>query len=133
MRYTPYWENLTVFLPKTAYLIYFNSIIYPPGSKSEALRLGVHLILLYFIRISLLSAEIIFLFGCGCGCGWRTFFVFKSLDNNMVYTSYIDVYFCICKNVQANFVMGLNIFTSWRPYPTKTKIPICRTIFQKSF
>ena len=28
------------------------SNIYPPGSKCEALRLGVHLILLYFIRIS---------------------------------------------------------------------------------
>ena len=25
---------------------------YPPGSKREALQLGVHLILLYFIRIS---------------------------------------------------------------------------------
>ena len=36
---------------------------YPPGSKSEALQLGVHLILLYFIRISLLSAEIFFLSG----------------------------------------------------------------------
>ena len=35
---------------------------YPPGpgSKSEALQLGVHLILLYFIRISLLSAETFF-------------------------------------------------------------------------
>ena len=38
---------------------------YPPGSKSVALQLGVHLILLYFIRISLLSAETFFLFG-----GW---------------------------------------------------------------
>ena len=28
--------------------------IFPPGSKCEALRLGVHLILLYLIRISLL-------------------------------------------------------------------------------
>ena len=27
--------------------------IYPPGSKSKALRIGVHLIFLYFIRISL--------------------------------------------------------------------------------
>ena len=33
---------------------------YPPGSKSVALQLGVHLILLYFIRISLLSAETFF-------------------------------------------------------------------------
>ena len=47
---------------------------YPPGSKSEALQLGVHLILLYFIRISLLLRRLflflwwvvdgITLFGC---------------------------------------------------------------------
>ena len=36
---------------------------YPPGSKSEALQLGVYLILLYFIRIILLSAETFFDFG----------------------------------------------------------------------
>jgi len=36
---------------------YSESGFYPPGSKSVALQLGVHLILLYFIRISLLSAE----------------------------------------------------------------------------
>ena len=41
----------------------------PAGSKCEALRLGVHLILLYFIRILLLTPKIIFLFRCGCGCG----------------------------------------------------------------
>ena len=45
------------------------------------------------IRISLLMTKIFVLF-CGCGCGWRTFFVFKSLYNNMIYTSYIDVYVC---------------------------------------
>ena len=38
--------------------------IYPPGSKSEALRLGVHLILLYFIRISLLTPKTFYVFGC---------------------------------------------------------------------
>ena len=32
--------------------------------------------------------------GCGCGCGWGTFFVFKSLDNNMIYSSCIDIYLC---------------------------------------
>ena len=33
---------------------------------------------------------------CGVGFwfGWRTFFVFKSFDNNMVYTFDIDVYVC---------------------------------------
>ena len=30
---------------------------YPPGSKSVALQLGVHLILLYFIRILILGAK----------------------------------------------------------------------------
>ena len=44
------------------------SMNYPPWSKSEALQLGVHLILLYFIRISLLSAEIFYL-GVGVGGG----------------------------------------------------------------
>ena len=37
------------------------------------------------------------LFWCGWWVvtgGWRTFFVFKSLDNNMVYTFDIDVYVC---------------------------------------
>ena len=43
---------------------------YPPGSKSVALQLGVHLILLYFIRISLLSAETFFLFWLMVGGGW---------------------------------------------------------------
>ena len=73
--------------------------IYPPWSECEALRLGVHLILLYFIRISLLYPESFFLFcwcwcwcWCGCGCGWRTFFVFKSLDINIIYSLDRDVY-----------------------------------------
>ena len=42
-----------------------NGQFYPPGSKSEALKLGVHLILLYFIRTSLLSAETFFYFDGG--------------------------------------------------------------------
>ena len=66
----------------------FGNIIYPPGSKSVALQLGVHLILLYFIRISLLCAETFF-FILMVGGGWwmgPTFWFFKSLDINMVYT-----------------------------------------------
>ena len=46
---------------------------FPPGSKSEPLRLGVHLILLCFIKISLLSAETFFYFDGGWGMvggGW---------------------------------------------------------------
>ena len=71
---------------------------YPPGSKCEALRLGVHLILLYFIRIWILSAETFFYLGGGWSVvdgGWlvgHTFWFFKSLDINMVYTLGVYVY-----------------------------------------
>ena len=37
------------------------SSVYPPGSKSKALRLGVHLILLYVIRISHSPEEFFFI------------------------------------------------------------------------
>ena len=49
--------------------------VHPPLSKSEALRLGVHLILLYFIRISLLSTKIFFYLGVDVdvGVGGRLF------------------------------------------------------------
>ena len=62
-------------------------MIYPPGSKSEALQLGVNLILLYFIRIFLLITEIFFLFWWSLmDGGWgATVWFFKSLDNNMLY------------------------------------------------
>ena len=45
------------------------SSCFPPGSKCEALRLGVHLILLYFISISLLTPKIIFYFCVGVDVG----------------------------------------------------------------
>ena len=65
---------------------------FPPGSKSEALQLGVHLILSYFIKIWILSAETFFLFGWVVG-GWMpTFWFFKSLDIKMVYTLGVYVY-----------------------------------------
>ena len=74
------------------YLKYF-----PPGSKSEALRLGVHLILLYFIRISLSTPKTFFYLVVGLGWavgggGCPTFLFFKSLDNNMVYSLGIYVF-----------------------------------------
>ena len=50
---------------------------YPPGSKSEALRLGVHLILLYFIGSHLQPRRLLFYLGGG---RWPTFWFFKSLD-----------------------------------------------------
>ena len=50
------------------------SYFYPPGSASEALRLGVHLILFYFIWILLSTPKTFFLFW---GWGWEVsnFFV----------------------------------------------------------
>ena len=59
-----------------------------PWGKSEALQLGVHFILLYFIRNSLLITETFFLF-----CWWVVGPTFKSLGVNMVYTLgiYLDI------------------------------------------
>jgi len=73
---------------------------YPPGSKSEALRLAVHLIVLYFIRISFFPRRILFYFGVDVGVDVDVdvdgglFFFFKSFDNNMVYSLDIDIYLC---------------------------------------
>ena len=62
----------------------FDSIIFyvsedfcfiPLGSKCEALLLGVHLILLYFISISLLIPEIFVLFSGGWAVGGVQLFV----------------------------------------------------------
>ena len=60
-------------------------IIFPPGSKCEAFRLGVHLILLYFIRILVMGTEIIFYFGVGVGVG-DGLFLSLNLNNNTIYT-----------------------------------------------
>ena len=60
-----------------------------PGSKSEALQLGVHLIPIYFIRISFFSVEIFFYFGGGwsvVGDVWVPFFGFS---NHMILIWYI--------------------------------------------
>ena len=70
-------------------------ILFPPWEESsEAFTLGVHLILLYFIRISLLTPKIYVLFSVRWEVGggwWATFWFFKSL-NNMVFNLGIDVY-----------------------------------------
>merc|ERR1711973_336394 len=98
--------------------------------KCEALRPGVHLIFLYFIRISLLSAETFFLFwcGCGCGCGWRTFFVFKSFDNNMVYSLGTDIYIYAKGIFAEQKSYGFKKLMKLKTVPMKTKIPIGRRI-----
>ena len=65
-------------------------VFFPPGSKCEALGLGVHFILIYFIMISFLNPKIFFYFRGG---GWTveggrfpTFMVFNFLENRMVST-----------------------------------------------
>jgi len=69
------------------------TMFYSPWSKSEALRLGVHLILLYFIGShSQPRRLLIYLVGGGW---WPTFWFLKSLDNNMVYSLGIDIYICV--------------------------------------
>ena len=94
---------------------------YPPGSKREALQLGVHLILLYFIRIWILSAGTFFLFGWWMVGGVQ---LFGSLNLLIIIwyllqeTSGIDVYVYIWESVQNNSVIGLIFFRSCRPYPT---------------
>ena len=68
------------------------SSIYPPGSKSEALQLGVQLnFLIFYQDLTLEYEDFFFILVVG---GWwsATFGFFKSLDNNMVYTLGIYVY-----------------------------------------
>ena len=69
---------------------HYDVVFIPLGSKSQALRLGVHLILLYFIRSH--SQPRRFLFYLVGGGWWPTFWFFKSLDKNMVYTLCIYIY-----------------------------------------
>ena len=82
----------------------------------------VHLILLYFIRMPLLTPETLFCFGDGGG--WVSdIFVFKSHENKMIYTSQLGVYVNIFIFAQANYPMGLIFFRSWGPYLLKLKKP----------
>ena len=60
-------------------------ICYSPGSKSEALQLGVQLILLYFIRIPLLITETFFLFWWWMVDGCPLF----SSSNHLIFIWYI--------------------------------------------
>ena len=79
------------------FFVVFEIITYPPGRKCEALPLGVHLILLYFIRISSWWRRLFFYFDgrWWMVVGWwmPTFWFFKSLDINMVYSLgiYLDI------------------------------------------
>jgi len=51
----------------------------------------------------------------------------------MVYTldTYISIYSSIIVIKAEKKFLGVIFSTSWRPYPTKTKIPLSRTIFSK--
>ena len=66
---------------------------FPPGSKSVALQLGVHLILLYFIRIWSWVRRLFYFGGwLVVDGGWSPTFLLKYFDNSMVYTLGIYVY-----------------------------------------
>ena len=100
---------------------------HPPGSKSEALRLGVHLILLYFDRISILSAETFFYFDGR----WRTFWFCKYLSSFLVYSWHVYVYIYIyIKYICAHqFCYGFNIGNKLETWPTVIKITISTWFF----
>ena len=69
--------------------------IYPPGSKCKALRLGVHLILLYFISILFCVRRLFFYFvDVGVDVGDGGLFLSLNLNKNMVYSLCLDVYVC---------------------------------------
>ena len=112
------FHTLTRFLPKNPkkqtipgkkkkrYLCCHLPNYFPPGSKSVALQLGVHLILLYFIRIWSWVRRLFFYFG-----GWQTtFWFFKSLDINLVYT-YMYI-FSYSHNFRT-ILVGLILSSSW--------------------
>ena len=111
------WNFLRIFL----FLKISITRFYPPGSKSVALQLGVHLILLYIIRISSWWWRHFFYLDGGrltVGGGWGpTFLVFNFLYNTMVNTldiavyMYIDIYIYI--SVHNKFRVGLIFSTSW--------------------
>ena len=108
------------------------NLFYPPGSKCKALRLGVHLILLYFIRISLSTPETFFLFGWWkVEGGWcPTFLVFNFLYNTMVHTLDIEVYIYIY-NCAQQISCGFYIFNKLESCPTFFKITMVGWFFQK--
>ena len=108
------------------------AFIYPPGSKCEALRIGVHVSLLYFIRFSLSTPKTFFYSVDG---GWgTTFLVFKFLYKNMVYTlengGYIYIYIYIF--VHNKFLVGLILWRSWGVAPKFSKTP-SKTEFLKKW
>ena len=62
------------------------------------------------------------------GCGWGpTSLFFKSLDNNMVYSSDIDIFPKLIVEEQKSY--GFENLVKLETVPMKAKIPIGRTIF----
>ena len=61
--------------------------------------------------------------------GWRTFFVFKSLDNNMIYSS-SNRFICIQKeSLQKKSLMRFKIWLSWDPRDKKLKSQVSVVFF----
>ena len=71
-----------------------SQILSPWEERSEAFTLGVHLILLYFIRISLSTPEIFVLFWWVDGGWWKVGHFFCSLNFFIliIYIAYVYIY-----------------------------------------
>ena len=76
------------------------------------------MILLYFIRVLLSAPKTFLLFLVFLvGGGWTAFWLFKSLDNNMGYSSSIAVEVYMGGYVQKRFCYRFNIFRCGLPGP----------------
>ena len=84
--------EIRIYIGSLLFILYNVSLLilspWEANKRSVSLVGSIWLTLLYYIRIWILSAEIIFLFWWWeVGGGWGpTFWFFKSLDNNMVYS-----------------------------------------------
>ena len=92
------------------------------SKKNQTANDGNFLPLDNSITYRLIELEILVWF-CRCGCGWRTFFVFKSLENNMVYSLDIGVYIHIYIFVHNKFLVGFIFSSSWKNFQLFSKSP----------
>ena len=102
--------------------------IYPPGSKCKALRLGVHLILLYFIRISLLTPKIFVLFSGRWGVGGVQLFCSLNLLIIIQYILQVLVYM-YTKGILAEKKAYVHNLAKLETVPMKPKILLFAFVF----
>ena len=95
-------------------MTYKKLVLFPPGSKSVALQLVVHLILLYFIRIWSWVRRLFFYFG-----GWSVVGGLPLLDSSHYLILIWYIYFrCICIYLAiviifAKILVDLILSSSW--------------------